>query len=114
MDICRAIRESGANCQLVRTSKMRNSENLYNSRHSRVAPVFALYFWRMLLPLRIGFIPLVDSAPLVIALEKGFFEKQGLAVELFKVQSWDQVLGRLVAGEVDAAHMLVTVPLQWA
>ncbi len=65
-------------------------------------------------PLRIGFIPLVDSAPLVIALEKGFFEKQGLSVELFKAQSWDQVLARLVTGEVDAAHMLLTVPLQWA
>lgn len=65
-------------------------------------------------PLRIGFIPLVDSAPLVIALEKGFFAKQGLSVELFKAQSWDQVLTRLVTGEVDAAHMLLTVPLQWA
>jgi ABC-type nitrate/sulfonate/bicarbonate transport system substrate-binding protein len=65
-------------------------------------------------PLKIGFIPLVDSAPLVIAQEKGFFEKQGLSVELSKAQSWDQILARLVAGEVDAAHMLVTVPLQWA
>jgi ABC-type nitrate/sulfonate/bicarbonate transport system substrate-binding protein len=65
-------------------------------------------------PLRIGFIPLVDSAPLVIALEKGFFAKQGLTVELFKSQTWDQMLTRLVSGEVDAAHMLLTVPLQWA
>lgn len=68
----------------------------------------------MTYPLRIGFVPLVDSAPLVIALEKGFFEKQGLAVELSKAQSWDQVHARLVAAEVDAAHMLLTVPLQWA
>ena len=65
-------------------------------------------------PLRIGFVPLLDSAPLVIALEKGFFEKHSLAVELTKAQSWDQVLARLIASEVDAAHMLLTVPLQWA
>jgi ABC-type nitrate/sulfonate/bicarbonate transport system substrate-binding protein len=80
----------------------------------KIAPFGHLLFLKsMAHALRIGFIPLLDGAPLVIAHEKGFFEKQGLAVELLKAQSWDQVLARLVEGEVEAAHMLVTVPLQW-
>ncbi len=64
--------------------------------------------------LRIGFIPLVDCAPLLVAKERGFFAKHGLNVELRKAQSWDQALARLAAGELEAAHMLVTAPLQWA
>jgi ABC-type nitrate/sulfonate/bicarbonate transport system substrate-binding protein len=64
--------------------------------------------------LRIGFIPLVDSAPLVVAKELGYFEKHGLAVDLRKAQSWDQAVARLASGDLEAAHMLVTAPLQWA
>lgn len=64
--------------------------------------------------IRIGFIPLVDCAPLVIAQEKGFFARQGIEVELNKVQSWNQVLERLVREEFEAAHMLLTMPLKWA
>jgi ABC-type nitrate/sulfonate/bicarbonate transport system substrate-binding protein len=63
--------------------------------------------------LRIGFIPLADSAPLVIAQELGFFESEGVAVHLHKAQSWEQILTKLAKGEVDAAHMLVTMPLAW-
>lgn len=64
--------------------------------------------------IRIGFIPLVDCAPLVVAQEKGFFVRHGLEVELNKVQSWNQVLERLVREEFEAAHMLLTMPLKWA
>lgn len=64
--------------------------------------------------LRIGFIPLVDSAPLVVAQEGGFFARHGLRVELRKAQSWEQLLARLATGETEAAHMLITIPLQWA
>ncbi|RUM93223.1 MAG: nitrate transporter [Thiomicrospira sp.] len=54
----------------------------------------------------IGFIPLTDSAPLIIAKEEGFFEKQGLNVSLQKEVSWSNVRDKLIFGEVDAAHML--------
>ncbi len=64
--------------------------------------------------LRIGFIPLADCAPLVVAQEQGFFARHGLKVELCKAQSWDQILDRLVSGQLDAAHLLLTLPLQWA
>jgi ABC-type nitrate/sulfonate/bicarbonate transport system substrate-binding protein len=56
----------------------------------------------------------MDCAPLVAAQEKGFFGKQGLRVELHKVQSWGQVVTRLSLGEFEAAHMLLTMPLQWS
>lgn len=66
----------------------------------------------MALPLiRIGFIPLADCAPLVVAQELGLFAKHGLSVELRKANAWDQLVARLAAGEVDAAHMLLTLVL---
>jgi len=65
-------------------------------------------------PLRIGFIPLMDCAPLAAAQEKGFFAAYGLDVTLHKVQSWGQIVTRLTLGEFDAAHMLLTMPLQWS
>ncbi len=72
------------------------------------------YLFSMSSRLRIGFMPLVDCAPFVVAQEKGFFNRHGLEVSLHKAQSWDQVLERLVRGDVEAAHMLVTMPLKWA
>lgn len=54
----------------------------------------------------IGFIPLTDSAPLIIAKEQGFFEKQGLNVHLQREVSWSNIRDKLIFGEVDAAHML--------
>jgi ABC-type nitrate/sulfonate/bicarbonate transport system substrate-binding protein len=61
--------------------------------------------------MKIGFIPLVDCAPLVIAKEKGFFAREGLDVKLGKVQNWMQLLDRLQRGECDGAHMLATLPV---
>lgn len=66
------------------------------------------------LQVRIGFLPLADCALLVFARERGFFAAQGLDVELRKLQTWSQVQDRLCAGEIDAAHMLITMPLQAA
>ena len=36
----------------------------------------------------LGFIPLTDCAPLVIALEKGYFRNEGLNVTLSREASW--------------------------
>lgn len=58
--------------------------------------------------------PLVDCAPFIVAQEKGFFRQHGLDVSLHKAQSWDQVMERVVRGDLDAAHMLLTMPLEWA
>ncbi len=63
---------------------------------------------------RIGFVPLVDCALLAVAQEKGFFLAHSLDVELRKAQSWGQVQEKLLAREWDAAHCLITMPLQFA
>jgi ABC-type nitrate/sulfonate/bicarbonate transport system substrate-binding protein len=63
---------------------------------------------------RIGFVPLVDCALLAVAQEQGFFARHHIDVELRKAQSWAQVRDKLAARELDAAHLLLTIPLQAA
>lgn len=63
-------------------------------------------------PLKIGFIPLTDCAPLVIALELGFFKKFGLEVQLQKFQRWDQIVRHLAKNQIQAAQLLITIPIE--
>ena len=55
-------------------------------------------------PLRIGFLPTNDCAPVVVAKEYGFFKKHGLSVELKKEASWKDLHREIVYREIDAAH----------
>lgn len=59
----------------------------------------------------LGFIPLTDSAPLVIAKERGFFTRWGLQVTLEKQPCWATLQHALLCGSLDAAHMLAPMPL---
>ncbi|ABG41044.1 nitrate transporter, putative [Paraglaciecola sp. T6c] len=59
----------------------------------------------------LGFIPLTDSAPLVVAKELGFFEQWGLSVTLQKQNSWATLRDKLHAGVLDAAQMLAPMPI---
>jgi len=61
--------------------------------------------------LKFGFIKLTDCAPLVIAKEKGYFEQEGLAVELEAQSNWKVLLDRVISGELDGAHMLAGQPI---
>jgi NitT/TauT family transport system ATP-binding protein len=61
--------------------------------------------------LSVGFIPLVDAAPLVVAQEMGFAAQEGLALDLVRAPSWSSLRDLLVFGRVDAAHMLSPVPV---
>jgi nitrate/nitrite transport system substrate-binding protein len=61
--------------------------------------------------LRLGFIPLTDCAPLVIAQEKGFFARRGLDVELVRENSWANIRDKVSYGLLDGAHMLAAMPL---
>ncbi|WP_031436888.1 CmpA/NrtA family ABC transporter substrate-binding protein [Methylobacter tundripaludum] len=60
--------------------------------------------------LKLGFIKLTDMAPLAVALEKGYFEEEGLSVQLEAQANWKVLLDRVVSGELDGAHMLATLP----
>ena len=66
---------------------------------------------------KLGFIPLTDCSPLVIAKEKGFFAKYGMKdVEVVKQASWGTTRDNLDlgsdAGGIDGAHILTPMPYQ--
>ncbi len=61
--------------------------------------------------LNLGFIPLTDCAPLVVAKEKGFFHQQGLNVELSRENSWANIRDKVSIGMLDGAQMLAAMPL---
>ncbi len=61
--------------------------------------------------LKFGFIKLTDCAPLVIAKEKGYFEEEGLQVEVIAQPNWKQLLDNVINGELDGAHMLSGQPI---
>lgn len=67
----------------------------------------------------LGFIALTDSAPLIIAKEKGLFAKYGLTeVTLNKQASWGTTRDNLelggAGGGIDGAHILTPMPYQMA
>jgi nitrate/nitrite transport system substrate-binding protein len=61
--------------------------------------------------LKLGFIKLTDCAPIVIAKEKGYFEAEGLNVQIEAQANWKVLLDRVISGELDGAHMLAGQPL---
>jgi nitrate/nitrite transport system substrate-binding protein len=61
--------------------------------------------------LKFGFIKLTDMVPLAIALEKGYFEDEGLYVTLEAQANWKVLFDRVVSGELDGAHMLAAMPV---
>jgi len=65
----------------------------------------------MTTPLHIGFIPLVDAAALIVAVDKGFTAEEGLNVTLVREVSWSNVRDKLNVGLFDAAHLLAPVAI---
>ncbi|MEG3846169.1 nitrate ABC transporter ATP-binding protein [Microcoleus sp. herbarium19] len=62
--------------------------------------------------LDIGFIPLTDCAPLVVAKEKGFFKAHGLEeVTLVREPSWKEIAKGITQGRLDAAQMVAGMPI---
>ncbi|MEB3231453.1 MAG: nitrate ABC transporter ATP-binding protein [Leptolyngbyaceae bacterium] len=62
--------------------------------------------------LEIGFVPLTDCAPLIVAKEKGFFKKHGLEeVTLSREPSWKAVSAGVRSGRLDASQMVAGMPL---
>ncbi len=64
---------------------------------------------------QLGYIPLTDSAPLIIAKEKGLFAKYGMTdVEVLKQASWPVTRDKLETGSagggIDGAHILSPMP----
>ena len=61
-------------------------------------------------PIKLGFIPLTDCSPIVMAKELGLFKKYGVEVVVTKETSWANVRDKILTGELDGAHCLYTMP----
>lgn len=58
-------------------------------------------------PLRIGYLPITDATPLLVAIDKGLFKKRGIEIEkpvLFR--SWAQLVEAFISGQVNVIHIL--------
>lgn len=65
-------------------------------------------------PLQIGYLPITDAAPFLIAHHKGFFDAQGIVVEKSRLfRSWAQLVEAFISGQVNLVHLLSPMTL-WA
>ena len=63
-------------------------------------------------PLRIGYLPITDASPLLVAHAKKLYAEEGLEVEqptLFR--AWPQLVEAFLAGQVDVIHLLAPTTL---
>lgn len=63
-------------------------------------------------PLRLGFLPLTDAAPLIVAQHRGIFTRHGLHVELRREIGWATLRDKITYGEMEAAQ--APAPMLWA
>lgn len=61
--------------------------------------------------LTVGYMPLLDSAPLLWAAHRGYFHDAGLNVTLVREVSWASLRDRLAYGALDAAQCLAPMPV---
>ena len=58
-------------------------------------------------PVRIGYLPITDAAPLLVAHDQQLFEAEGLTTERPRLfRSWAQLVEAFVAGQVNVIHLL--------
>ncbi|WP_238282896.1 CmpA/NrtA family ABC transporter substrate-binding protein, partial [Methylobacterium goesingense] len=61
--------------------------------------------------LKVGFIPITCATPIIMAKPMGFYEKQGLNVDVVKTAGWAVIRDKTLNREYDAAHMLAPMPI---
>lgn len=71
-----------------------------------MSEVIALGSRRPETKLRIGFLRLTDSAPVIVAHEFGWFAEEGIDTELIAEPSWANIADKLAYGFLDAAVIL--------
>lgn len=58
-------------------------------------------------PVRVGYLPITDATPLLVAQGRGLFEAEGLRTEAPRLfRSWAQLVEAFVAGQVNVIHLL--------
>jgi nitrate/nitrite transport system substrate-binding protein len=61
--------------------------------------------------LTLGFVPLLDAAPLIVAKESGLFSAHGLDVTLQREATWASIRDKVAFGLLDGAQMIAPLPL---
>jgi len=61
--------------------------------------------------LKVGFVPITCSAPLIAADPLGIYAKNGLDVDVIKTAGWAVARDKCLSGEYDASHLLAPMPL---
>jgi ABC-type nitrate/sulfonate/bicarbonate transport system substrate-binding protein len=64
--------------------------------------------------IRLGFVALIDAAPLIAAFELGYFQDEALNVLLSRELGWANVRDKLAFNRLDAAHALLGLPIHSA
>jgi ABC-type nitrate/sulfonate/bicarbonate transport system substrate-binding protein len=60
-------------------------------------------------PVRLGFVPLSDCAPIAVAREMGIFDRYGLNVTLSRELGWASVRDKIYYGDLDAAQSIAGI-----
>lgn len=61
--------------------------------------------------IKLGYMRLSDSAPLILSQELGLFSKYDLTVSLKRDVSWANIRDKVITGALDASQMLAPMPL---
>jgi NitT/TauT family transport system ATP-binding protein/nitrate/nitrite transport system substrate-binding protein len=61
--------------------------------------------------LSLGFVPLIDAAPIIVAQANGFFAAERLSITVSREASWATVRDKLAVGALDGAHLLAPLAL---
>ena len=65
-------------------------------------------------PVRIGYLPITDATPLLVAHANGLFEVEGIKAERpVLLRSWAQVIEAFISGQVNVIHLLSPMTV-WA
>ncbi|MFY1662988.1 ABC transporter substrate-binding protein [Pseudomonas sp. Pseu.R1] len=65
-------------------------------------------------PVRIGYLPITDATPLLVAHNNGLFEAEGIQAERpVLLRSWAQVIEAFISGQVNVIHLLSPMTI-WA
>jgi len=62
--------------------------------------------------LKIGYIPITDASPLLIAYANGYFKEEGLKSNTpVLIRSWSSLVEAFLADKINIAHFLIPIPL---
>ncbi|KAG8148732.1 ABC transporter substrate-binding protein [Burkholderia catarinensis] len=65
-------------------------------------------------PVRIGYLPITDATPLLVAHNNGYFEAAGIAADKpVLLRSWAQLVESFLSGQVNVVHLLSPMAI-WA